>query len=101
VQAGEIGANMSRYRNVGGVSQHHCNDRGNQSILLRKQTSTPVARDQDKGDEDGNNSRRDQHPILGLDTENREVSCQKLHLACPLSCATYAFCQRKYIIYIS
>jgi hypothetical protein len=46
----------------------------NQPILLEKPTSIAVARGQDKADEDSNNSRRDQHPILHLDPQNREVS---------------------------
>ena len=84
-----------------GVSRGCCNDGGNRPVLRKKPTLAAVARGQGKDGEDGDDGRCDQHPILGLDAENREVSCQKLHLARPLSCATYPFCQRKYIICIS
>jgi hypothetical protein len=50
------------------ASQDCCNNCRNRPILLEKRTSIAVAREQDKGDEDGNNSRRNQHPILGLET---------------------------------
>ena len=97
----ELAADAARYRYVGRASQGCRNHRRKRPNSLEKRISIAVAREQHIGNENSNNSRRNQHPILGLETENREVSGQKLHVAHPLSCATYVFCRKKYIIFIS
>jgi hypothetical protein len=86
---------------LGSASQDRFNDCRNQPILREKQTSATVACGYHKEDENGDDSGCDQHPILRLDTKNRELISQKLHVPHPLSCATYAFCRIKYIIFIS
>jgi hypothetical protein len=69
--------------------------------IQQEPISTAVARGQDKDDGGSNNSRRNQHPVLSLDSQNGELFSQKLHELHPLSCATYVLGEEKYIIFIS
>jgi hypothetical protein len=49
--------------------------------------SEPVAREPDKDNENGDQTRRDGHPDLSLEAKKTKVLDQKLHVPAPIFCA--------------